>query len=127
MNTSRLSAFILRSFAIAIFAVGFAPWANAGVIGSSDYLDTEVRESRIADIEVLLARADVAAQLEKYGVSHEMVLERVRTLSDAELIDLQANIDQHAAGGDVIAVLGVIFLVLLVLELLGVTNVFNAI
>ena len=29
------------------------------------------------------------------------------------------------AGGDVIAVIGVVFLVLLILELVGVTNVFN--
>ncbi len=35
-------------------------------------------------------------------------------------------IDDQVAGGDLIAVLGIIFIILLVLELLGVTNVFNA-
>lgn len=127
MNTSSLSGVVLRTFAVAIFAVGFAPWANAGVISSGDFLDAEVRAERISDLEVFLARADVAERLEGYGVSPEMVLERVRNLSDQELLELQANIDEHAAGGDVIAVLGIVFVVLLVLDLLGVTNVFSAI
>jgi hypothetical protein len=126
MNTSKLSGLVLRCFAVAIFAVGFAPWANAGIIGSSEFLDVEDRAERIADIEIFLARADVAAQLESFGVSPGMVMERVDDLSDQELLELQGAISEQVAGGDVIAVLGVIFVVLLVLELLGVTNVFNA-
>lgn len=126
MNTSKLSGLVLQSFAVAILAVGFAPWANAGVIGSGDFLDTEVRSERLSEIEVFLARADVAEQLENYGVSADMVLERVDSLSDQELLELEGAISEHAAGGDVIALLGVVFVVLLVLELLGVTNVFNA-
>ncbi len=126
MNTSKLSGLILRTFAVAVFALGFAPWANAGVIGSSEFLNSETRAERIADVEIFLARADVAEQLESFGVSSEMILERVDSLSDQELIELQGAISEQVAGGDVIAVLGVIFVVLLVLELLGVTNVFNA-
>ncbi len=126
MNISKLSRLVLRCFAVAIVAVGFAPWANAGVIGSSEFLDTEARAERIADIEIFLARADVAEQLESFGVAPDMVLERVDSLTDQELLELQGAISEQVAGGDVIAVLGVIFVVLLVLELLGVTNVFSA-
>ena len=126
MNTSKLSGLVLRSFAVAILAVGFAPWANAGVVGSGDFLATEVRAERLSEIEVFLARADVAEQLEGYGVSADMILERVDSLSDQELLELEGAISEHPAGGDVIALLGVVFVVLLVLELLGVTNVFNA-
>ncbi len=127
MNTSRLSALVLRSFAIAIVTIGFAPWANAGVISSGEFLNAEVRAERISELEVFLARADVAGQLEGYGVSPERVLDRVQNLSDQELLELRGAIDEHAAGGDVIAVLGVIFVVLLVLDLVGVTDVFSAI
>jgi hypothetical protein len=35
--------------------------------------------------------------------------------------------EQLPAGGDIIAVVGIVFVVLLVLELVGVTNVFTAI
>ena len=126
MNTSKLSGLVLRSFAVAMLAVGFAPWANAGVVGSGDFLATEVRAERLSEIEVFLARADVAEQLEGYGVSADMILERVDSLSDQELLELEGAISEHPAGGDVIALLGVVFVVLLVLELLGVTNVFNA-
>jgi hypothetical protein len=126
MNTSKLSGLVLRCFAVAIVAVGFAPWANAGIIGSSEFLDTAARAEQIADIEIFLARADVAEQLKSFGVSPDMVLERVDSLTDQELLELQGAISEQVAGGDVIAVLGIIFVVLLVLELLGVTNVFSA-
>ncbi len=127
MNTSRLSGFVLRSFAVAIVAIGFAPWANAGVISSGEFINAEVRSERISDLEVFLARADVAEQLEAYGVSPEQVVERVHNLSDQELLELEGAIDEHAAGGDLLAVLGIVLVVLIVLDLLGVTNVFRAI
>lgn len=127
MNTSRLSGFLLRSIAVAIFAVGFAPWAHAGVISSSEFLSAEARAERISELGVFLARADVARQLEGYGVAAERVIERVNNLSDQELLELEGAMDKHAAGGDLIAVLGIIFVVLLVLDLVGVTDVFSAI
>jgi hypothetical protein len=40
---------------------------------------------------------------------------------------LRAQIDSLPAGGDAIAVIGVVFLVLLILELVGVTNIFTKI
>ena len=96
------------------------------MIGSNEYLAAEVRAERISDIEIFLARADVAEQLKNYGVSVDQVIERVDSLSDQELLQLEGAIAEQAAGGEIIAVLGIIFVVLLVLELLGVTNVFNA-
>ena len=128
MNTSSLAGFVIRSFAVAIIAIGFAPWTHAGVISSGEFLYAETRAERISDLEVLLARADVAEQLEGYGVSPERVMERVQNLSDEELLELQGTIDELAAGGsDIIAILGIIFVVLIVLDLVGVTDVFSAI
>jgi hypothetical protein len=51
----------------------------------------------------------------------------VAQLSDAELAYLNGEIDQLPAGGNVVAVIGVVFIVLLILDLVGVTNVFTSI
>ena len=50
---------------------------------------------------------------------------RVASLSDAELMKLQGQLDRLPAGGDALAVIGIVFIVLLILELTGVTNIFN--
>jgi hypothetical protein len=40
---------------------------------------------------------------------------------------LEGSLDRQIAGGDAIAVIGVVFLVLLILELVGVTDIFKSI
>jgi hypothetical protein len=48
-------------------------------------------------------------------------------LSDSELLLLEAEMDRQVAGGDALAVIGTVFLVLLILELVGVTDIFKKI
>ena len=55
-----------------------------------------------------------------------MAMARVADMSAAELEQIAGRIDQMPAAGDgIIVVLGVVFLVLIILELVGVTNVFR--
>jgi hypothetical protein len=79
-------------------------------------------------VEVLLARADVAAQLEAFGVDKDQVVERLNGLSTAELLELEGKIEEQIAGGnDILVIIGIVFLVLLILDLTGVTDVFKSI
>ncbi|MEE4161375.1 MAG: PA2779 family protein [Woeseiaceae bacterium] len=126
MTLSNLTRTVVRSVAVAIVAVGFAPYSGAAVISSQDFVRTEIRAERVSDIQALLARDDVSAQLEKYGVSPDLVAERVANMTVEELAALQGAIDEQVAGGDVLAIIGAVFLVLLILELVGVTNIFNS-
>ena len=75
----------------------------------------------------MLASDSVARQLESLGVDKALVAERVQALSDAELRLLEQEMDAQAAGGDALALIGAVFLVLLILEVLGVTDVFKKI
>lgn len=86
----------------------------------------QTRDAQLAQVQGFLARADVKQQLEALGVASELADQRVAALSDAELQQLSKTIGEQPAGGDVIVVLGVIFVVLIVLELLGVTHVFSS-
>jgi hypothetical protein len=53
---------------------------------------------------------------------------RVRGLTTAELLALESRIEQQVAGaGDALTLIGAVFLVLLILELLGVTDIFKSI
>ncbi len=116
-------------FQVAVFALlslGFAQVSEAGVVSTYDLSRLETRQGRAADIERFMARSDVAAELERFGVSPDDVTARVANLTDGEIAALHDRIGQHAAGGDAIAVIGVVFLVLLILELVGVTDIFKA-
>lgn len=101
--------------------------ANAAMVTTEQMVSGQARDARVALVQGFLARADVKQQLETWGVASELAEARVAQLSDAELERLAMNIDQQPAGGDALVVIGVVFLVLLILELVGVTNVFTTI
>nr|WP_093284666.1 PA2779 family protein [Solimonas aquatica] len=101
--------------------------ARAAIIGTEQMVDTQARADDLATVQVFMQRQDVMAQMEKLGVDVVAAQARVASLSAAELRELAQNIHQQPAGGDgVFVVLGVVFLVLVILELLGVTHVFRA-
>ena len=99
----------------------------AGSIGTDYLVESDARSASLARIEALLVRGDVAEQLQKYGVDKASIDARLQGLTTAELVELETHIDGQVAGGDAIGVIGVVFLVLLILELVGVTDIFKSI
>ncbi len=75
-------------------------------------------------IQAWLAREDVSRQLQEYGVSAQDTQMRVAALTDEEARALAGKLDALPAGGDVIGVLFVVFVVLLVTDILGLTKIF---
>ena len=76
----------------------------------------------------VLERAEVQQQLQAHGVTPEQAKARVAALSDAEAAQLMAQIESLPAGGDgvgaLITALLIVFLVLLLTDILGLTKVF---
>jgi hypothetical protein len=70
----------------------------------------------------------VRAQLESMGVNQADAKARVATMIDDEAAQLAAKIDNLPAGGDaagaLIGALLIVFIVLLITDILGVTHVF---
>lgn len=100
--------------------------ATAGIVGTEHMVVQETRSHTLDRIDVVLSGEAVASQLEAWGVAPEMVRERMAAMSDVELQQLAANMETDPAGG-VLVVIGVVFVVLLILELTGVINVFRSI
>lgn len=123
----RLNGLTATFLSIAIVALGFMPAANAAVVTTGDALSMEVRQDSLDRIGELLERTNVAERLLANGVSPADVAARVAALSDTELLEVQNALDNGVAGGDALGLIGAVFVVLLILELVGVTNVFSAI
>ncbi|MDH3400658.1 MAG: PA2779 family protein [Chromatiales bacterium] len=126
MQTSIFQHVVTRLMAVAIISMGFVQVSAAGVIGTQQMVNSEARQDQLARMESLLARQDVAGQLALYGVAPEMVMERVQNLTSAELMELEGKINQQVAGGDIVGLVGAVFIVLIILELVGVIDIFKA-
>ena len=127
MKFSYLRQSLLQVVSLSIVCTGFAQVSHAGVIETGYLVNQEDRATSIARVEVLLASAEVAKQFEKLGVNQALVAQGIQALSDTELLLLEEQMDQQVAGGDALAVIGTVFLVLLILELVGVTDIFKSI
>jgi hypothetical protein len=99
--------------------------AYAGVIGTDQAIAAGEHTQRIERLQEMLSRDDVKQELVLRGVDPLYASERVAALTQEELASLAGQIDSLPAGADAIAVLGVVFLVLLVLEVTGVINIFK--
>ena len=127
MILTRTRALVMRVVSVSLICMGFAQVAPAGMIGTSQLLENEARAESLTRIEMLLARDDVGQQLVTFGVEPALVLERLNAMTTEELLALEHRFDEQVAGGDALAIIGTVFLVLLILELVGVTDIFKSI
>ncbi|MBI2778409.1 MAG: PA2779 family protein [Gammaproteobacteria bacterium] len=101
------------------------PAAHAGIVGTETLVSSEQAQQDRAHILKLLERKDVQEQLVAYGVDAEQAKARVNSLTDAEMRSLAGQMDQLPAGGDsVVGILFAIFIILLITDILGLTNIF---
>jgi uncharacterized membrane protein (Fun14 family) len=112
---------------VTIFSSSLQSVACAGVISTQEYIATLDRDVTLARIDAVLAREEVRSQLEQHGVDPAAANERIAALTDQELAQLATDLESLPAGGSVLAVIGVVAIVLLILELVGVIDIFNKI
>ena len=129
-----MKKFIARTALVSVLLVSTTQAAFCSQIPTSTYLDAQqasaaasVAASDAANINAWLQREDVAAQLLQRGVSVQEVQSRLASLSDQDLRRVSSQLDSMPAGSSVLVVVGIVFVVLLVLEVLGVTNIFRSI
>jgi hypothetical protein len=114
----------------ALIAAGYPTSVRAAMISTQTAIDAQGSPERLANLDKVrsaLLRDDVRTKLESLGVSADDAAARAAALPDADLARLADRIDKLPAGGDfeILAILGVVFLVLLLLDYLDVTHVFS--
>ena len=128
MITMVLKKLVVALMVCNILVLGLTPAAKARFIGTQEAMQMTQREDQLARINGTLLRTDVQEQMLAFGVEPNDVQDRLAVLTDEELRQLDGRLQDMPAGGDsVLAVIGIVFLVLLILELVGVTNIFTKI
>jgi hypothetical protein len=117
---------LVAALCLAVLNLSSPPVARAAMVGTLQAV--EAGSSRAADLSVVtstLARDQVRAQMLALGVDPAAVDARVARLTDAELRSLAERMGELPAGGDALAIIGVVFVVLIILELVGVIDIFK--
>jgi hypothetical protein len=125
MHQSPLVRALALLLSLHVALLGLPRLALAGSIDTGAFMAMEQRGERIDRIRSLLGRDEVRGRLVAMGVDPAQAAERVAALSDSELRMLNERMDSLPAGGGVLTLVGAVFVVLLILELVGVTDVFS--
>ena len=120
-----VSLLLVVSFCLLNFNI---PNAQAKMVGTDAMIAEQQALDQQAQVADFMAREDVKQIMTQYGVDPVEAQQRVDSLSDEELAELASSIDQLPAGGSGIGVVVgaavLIFLVLLITDLVGLTHVF---
>jgi len=108
----------------ALVSMGAQLPAAASIVGTSEAAAAGQVDAR-AVVDAALARADVQAKLAEMGVDRAAIEGRLAALSADEMQTLADQIRSAPAGGDFLALIGVVFVVLIILELVGVIDIFK--
>jgi hypothetical protein len=116
-----IAGLVILAFA---FSISWAP-AYAAMVSTDQILKQNLDRERL---HMLLDRSEVHKQLEAWGVNSEEAKARVDSLTDQEIAEMTAQIDQMPAGGSALGTIVfaalIAFLVLLVTDILGYTDIF---
>ncbi|MEQ6917209.1 PA2779 family protein [Halomonas aquatica] len=120
-----LSPLLIAALVLGSLPVAAAPASSgSGLVTTQDALNAERTRGDHERIHAILARDDVQEQLVAQGVDPAEVEARVAALSDAEAAQMADQLEQLPAGASVVGALFAVFVILLVTDILGLTNVF---
>lgn len=120
-----LSLFLIFSFLLLDFT---AITAKAGIIGTEAVLNTLQGEKSRSRVTAFLDRQEVREAFIQKGIDPAQAKNRVASLTDQEISQICKTLDQLPAGGDgigtVVGAVVLVFIILLLTDILGFTNVF---
>jgi len=124
LNRLRRCRFLSALLAVSILFVSVQPVANAAIVSTSELVAIEQTEIGREYLLNSLEREEVRTALTSQGVDLEMAKKRVASMTDEEVKALNQKMEEMPAGGGVVGVLVIVFLVLLITDLVGLTDVF---
>lgn len=120
-----VSLLLVVSFCLLNFNV---PNAQAKMVGTDAVIAGQQAADQRTQVADFMAREDVKQIMTQHGVDPIEAQQRVASLSSEELTNLANSIDQLPAGGSAVGVIVgaalLIFIVLLITDLVGLTHVF---
>jgi hypothetical protein len=128
MNTTTrelAKRFIALLCVLALVGASLSP-AIAGMVATDQLIAAEQVQADRERLMATLSRDDVRQQLSAMGVDPAQAAERVSRMTDREVAVLNQRLDElpAGAGGSVLGVLLVVFIVFVITDAIGATDIF---
>jgi len=111
---------ITLSLALFMLPLGVA---QSAMIGNTQLIDSAHGTDRVTMLKTL-DRAQVREYLSGMGVDADQVKLRVAQMTDQEIATLNKKLGDLPAGGDVLGVVLVVFVVFIITDAIGATDIF---
>ena len=98
--------------------------AQAAMVDNTRIISEQQAALDRAAILAMLDQDIAVQQLESWGVEPGMARARINRLTAQELADINGQLDELRAGGDILGILLVIFIVFVITDVLGATDIF---
>jgi len=121
MNLLRRSTAIFLSILLALMPL--LP-AQAAMIGNDQIVNQGLSHQTRDGLQQLFEQETAQQQLQAWGVNPDQIKSRIDSLTDVELARINQQVNDLQAGGDVLGILLVIFLVFVITDIIGATDVF---
>jgi hypothetical protein len=95
------------------------------MISSEQVADIQTAQNNRERVREFFDRADVQTQLQARGISADAAKTRVDMMTDNEVASINGHLNELPAGGDIVGVIFLVFIILLITDILGLTNVFS--
>jgi hypothetical protein len=97
---------------------------QAAMVSTEQVIEAHQAQYDREQLAGLLDRADVQQKLVSMGVSADDVQQRIAAMTDAEVAELNAKITELPAGANALGIIVLIGVVLVITDLVGLTDVF---
>ena len=130
----RLLSRFMRSIALTMALVMLATSlpinaARAAMVTTDQVVERTASAADRVRVMDFMAREDVREQMRQLGIDPDEAVSRAAALSDAEVQEIAGHLDQLPAGegavGILIAALVILFVLLIITDILGITNAFT--
>lgn len=107
----------------AFLFLSMAP-AQAAMVSSNDIVKEQMAAYDKQQLLAMLDRDQAQKQLLALGVDAKDVKDRVANMTSEEVAQLNTQLNEMQAGGDVLTVILVVFLVFVITDVIGATDIF---
>ncbi len=99
--------------------------AQAALVTTDSAIQSQQLQMDRAEMIDLFAQENLRDQLTQMGVDANAAADRIANMTDAEIAQLNENLQHAPAGEGVVGVLLTLFIVFIITDALGATDVFN--
>lgn len=115
---TKVRALLATTFLTLILSVASLPLAQAGMVGTPQLIQDNLQQ------DLVTARASISQQLVELGVDEDQAISRVAQLSDLQISEITQKLAELPAGADAGGVLFTLFIVFVITDVIGATDIF---